>query len=255
MHRLVVRMIAALLALHGTVADAQSRRGRSNNEVASPRIMTPFPPRRPAELKASKAEPAETPLTSTALEGPIGPPACFGVFFERGGIALPVAADGDGACTIKDPVTFRAISMPGGARVEFDSAVTVTCSFAVEVVDWVRDDLPGIVSRENGTLSRLIGVGGHACRPRNGVPGAQISEHATGNALDLGALGLADGRTLNLVGSDAAPRPLREALKSSACERFKTVLGPGSDASHKDHLHLDMRQRPRDYKICQWQPD
>jgi hypothetical protein len=249
-------MIAALLALPiSTVADAQSRHVRSNNAVTSPRITATLPPRRPAELKASKAKPAETPLTSTALEGQIGPPACFGVFFERGGIALPVAADGDGACTIKDPVTFRAISMPGGARVEFDSAVTVTCSFAVEVVDWVRDDLPGIVSRENGTLSRLIGVGGHACRPRNGVPGAQISEHATGNALDLGALGLADGRTLNLVGNDSASRPLREALKISACERFTTVLGPGSDASHKDHLHLDMRQRPRDYKICQWQPD
>ncbi|WP_181300692.1 extensin family protein [Bosea sp. 124] len=249
---------AALLALHlCAAADAQSRgRGRSDNEVATPLIMTPLPPRRPADLTASKAKPAKTPPAPTAPDGPMGPPACFATFFKRGGIALPVAPEsGDGACEITDPVTFRAISMPGGAKVELDSAITVTCAFAVELLDWVRDDLPGIISRENGTLSRLIGVGGHACRPRNGVPGAQISEHATGNALDLGALRLADGRTLTLVGTDAATRTLREALKTSSCARFRTVLGPGSDDSHKDHLHLDMRQRPRDYKICQWHVD
>jgi hypothetical protein len=249
---------AAFLALHlCAAADAQSRgRGRSDNEVASPLIMAPMPPRRPADLKISKGEPVRTPPAPTPPEEEMGPPACLATFFERGGIALPVAADsGDGACEITDPVTFSAISMPDGAKVELDSAITVTCTFAVELLDWVRDDLPGIVSRENGTLSTLTGVGGHACRPRNGVPGAQISEHATGNALDLGALRLADGRTLNLVGTDAATRTLREALKSSACARFRTVLGPGSDASHKDHLHLDMRQRPRDYKICQWNVD
>ncbi len=142
--------------------------------------------------------------------------------------------------------------MPDGSKVELDSAITVTCHFALEILDWVREDLPGIVSHEKGKLARLTGVGGHACRPRNGVPGAQISEHATGNALDLAGLRLADGRTVSLVGSEGAIRSLRDDLKTSACARFKTVLGPGSDASHKDHLHLDMRQRPRDYKICQW---
>jgi hypothetical protein len=249
-------LAAALLALQiCAAAEAQSRgRGRSNNDVASPLLMVPLPPQRPADLTASKPEPAKTP--PTGAEGQMGPPACFATFFERGGIALPVAADsGDGACTIKDPVTFRAISMPAGGQVELDSAITVTCAFAVEILDWVRNDLPGILSRENGSLSGLTGVGGHACRPRNGVPGGQISEHATGNALDLGALRLADGRTLSLVSTDAAARTLREALKTGTCARFRTVLGPGSDASHKDHLHLDMRQRPRNYKICQWHVD
>lgn len=196
--------------------------------------------------------PATTPPLAKA-EGLVGPPACFGTFSERGGIALPVASDtGSGACAIAEPVTFRAISMPDGSKVELDSAITVTCPFAVEILKWVREDLPGIVSREKSKLARLTGVGGHACRPRNGVVGAPISEHATGNALDIGGLRLEDGRTLSLVGTDTATRSLREGLKASTCARFKTVLGPGSDASHKDHLHLDMRQRPRDYKICQW---
>lgn len=142
--------------------------------------------------------------------------------------------------------------MLDGTKVELDNAVTVTCPFAVALIDWVRQDLPGIVGREKGKLARLTGVGGHACRPRNGVPGARISEYATGNALDLSGLRLDDGRDLSLAGKEAATRSMREGVRTSACARFKTVLGPGSDASHKDHLHLDMRQRPRDYKICQW---
>ena len=87
---------------------------------------------------------------------------------------------------------------------------------------------------------------------RRGPYSWRLSEHATGNALDLAGLRLDDGRDLSLAGKDAATRSMREGVRTSACARFKTVLGPGSDASHKDHLHLDMRQRPRDYRICQW---
>jgi len=46
-------------------------------------------------------------------------------------------------------------------------------------------------------------------------------------------------------------RSFREAMKKSACARFTTVLGPGSDGYHEDHVHLDMMQRlgPR---VCLW---
>ena len=181
------------------------------------------------------------------------PSACLATFAERGGIALPSPSEnGGGACAIDDPVTFRSIAMADGPKVELDSAVTVSCAFALEVLGWLRDDLPGIMSGENGKLTGLVGVGGHACRPRNGMAGAPISEHATGNALDLSGFRLQDGRTVTLAGRDGATRLLREALQKSACARFMTALGPGSDSSHKDHLHLDMRKRPRGFKICQW---
>ncbi|HEV7318786.1 MAG TPA: extensin family protein [Ensifer sp.] len=248
-----------LCAAHlGGVDNVQARDRARSTKFDNPGIVAPLPPRRPVELTLGRPEQASTPTARTTPapaepEGLIGPPACFATFFERGGIALPAASEsGSGACTIAEPVTFRAISMPDGSKTELDSAITVTCAFAVEILDWVREDLPGIVAREDGKLTRLAGVGGHACRPRNGVAGAQISEHATGNALDLFGLRLADGRTVSLVATDTATRSLRESLKTSACARFRTVLGPGSDPSHKDHLHLDMRQRPRDYKICQW---
>jgi len=39
----------------------------------------------------------------------------------------------------------------------------------------------------------------------------------------------------------------------SVCARFVTVLGPGSDWYHEEHIHLDlMERRNSSYRICQW---
>ena len=38
----------------------------------------------------------------------------------------------------------------------------------------------------------------------------------------------------------------------SVCARFTTVLGPGSDGYHEDHIHLDLMERRNNYRICQW---
>jgi hypothetical protein len=48
------------------------------------------------------------------------------------------------------------------------------------------------------------------------------------------------------------PRDFREHMRQSACARFKTVLGPGSDGYHEDHIHLDLAERHNDYRMCQW---
>ena len=48
------------------------------------------------------------------------------------------------------------------------------------------------------------------------------------------------------------PRELRENVLHSVCARFSTVLGPGSDWYHEDHIHLDLMERRNNYRICQW---
>ena len=48
------------------------------------------------------------------------------------------------------------------------------------------------------------------------------------------------------------PRELRETVLHSVCARFSTVLGPGSDWYHEDHIHLDLMERRNNYRICQW---
>jgi hypothetical protein len=44
----------------------------------------------------------------------------------------------------------------------------------------------------------------------------------------------------------------REGIRASACARFSTVLGPGSDGYHEEHIHLDLAERHNNYKVCQW---
>jgi len=90
----------------------------------------------------------------------------------------------------------------------------------------------------------------YVCRPRNNVKGAVLSEHGRANALDVRALGLADGRTVLVTATDVPA--LMVEMKRSACARFTTVLGPGADPSHEFHLHVDLAQRRGGYRICQW---
>ena len=79
----------------------------------------------------------------------------------------------------------------------------------------------------------------------------QLSEHGRANALDVRAFKLANGRSISLT-DRTVPRELRETVLHSACARFSTVLGPGSDWYHEDHIHLDLMERRGNYRICQW---
>jgi len=256
-----------LVALALLPAEAQQRQGRrpATKAPAPPTVLAPLPPPRPSGLSPAAPAPAGAPApaasaappTQTAEpakpEGPAGPPACYGLFAERGGVALPVpAAEASRPeCAIEEPVSFREVELPDG-KVTLDSAVTLRCAFAVEVVGWIRDDLAALAQKEKTKLAKLVGVGGQACRNRNGAAAGPISEHANGNALDLFGLAFENGRNIALAGKEPELQPLREAIQRSLCGRFTTVIGPGADASHKDHLHVDLRQRSRGFRMCQW---
>jgi hypothetical protein len=72
-----------------------------------------------------------------------------------------------------------------------------------------------------------------------------------GNALDLGPIRLANGAVMDLT-KRSTPQPFRQRLRDAACHRFNTVLGPGSDAYHADHIHVDLAERAHSYRMCQW---
>ena len=37
------------------------------------------------------------------------------------------------------------------------------------------------------------------------------------------------------------------------CGRFATVLGPGSDGYHENHIHVDLMERRNGFRsMCQW---
>ncbi len=87
----------------------------------------------------------------------------------------------------------------------------------------------------------------------NGQIGARISEHAFGNALDIASFTLADGRKVSVRdgwrGSPEEQGFLRD-IQSAACDQFTTVLAPGSNRFHYDHIHVDLMRRNSGTRIC-----
>jgi hypothetical protein len=79
-----------------------------------------------------------------------------------------------------------------------------------------------------------------------------MSEHGKGNALDVRSIVLANGQTVDPTDVSVS-REFRESWKKSVCARFSTVLGPGSDGYHENHIHVDLMERRSGYRaMCQW---
>lgn len=243
----------AVLLLVGGIEPAYAKRAGLEASTAKAPAMAPSPPRRPVAPPApddADRKPGEA-LPAAEIS------ACRKALAALGVPLLPppdARASGSGArsCAVPDPVTFAQVPLPDGSRIALESPATTRCTFALELVAWLREDLVPILARTGAKPATLAGVGSHECRLRNRQSAGPVSEHASGNALDLRALVLADGRRLELTGADASTKPLREAIRASICARFTTVLGPGSDGFHEDHVHLDLRARNSAYRLCRW---
>jgi hypothetical protein len=159
--------------------------------------------------------------------------------------------NGPGQCGASDVVRLEGIITPNSAVVSVMPAATLRCPMAEAVAQWVRDGLDPAVGELESRLIAITNKGSYDCRGRNNNTGAKISEHGRGNALDLGPISLANGAVMDL--SDrSAPQSIRQRLRDAACHRFTTVLGPGSDPFHADHIHIDLAERTRGYRLCQW---
>jgi hypothetical protein len=97
-------------------------------------------------------------------------------------------------------------------------------------------------------------ISAYSCRGMNGQVGARISEHAFGNALDIAAFVLADGKRITIKGSwngSAEEQGFLRDVQAAACDQFTTVLAPGSNKYHYDHIHVDLMRRASGRRICQ----
>lgn len=145
----------------------------------------------------------------------------------------------------------EAIVLPDKSRVAVKPAATLRCTTASEVAGWVRSDVAPLAESLGSRVTELDNFDSYECRGRNRVAGAMLSEHGRANALDVRSFKLANGRSVGLT-ERTVPRAVRERVLHSLCGRFTTVLGPGSDWYHEDHVHLDLAQRRNGYRICQW---
>ena len=105
---------------------------------------------------------------------------------------------------------------------------------------------PAATALLGSRITRIEHYGAFSCRRLYGRSEGRWSEHATGNAIDIAAFVLADGRRITVredwMGEGARARFLHR-VRDGACRVFGTVLSPDYNAAHSDHLHLDQAAR------------
>ncbi|WOH67663.1 extensin family protein [Bradyrhizobium sp. BWA-3-5] len=140
-------------------------------------------------------------------------------------------------------------------QVSMKPAATLACPIVSALDRWLTDSVQPASMRWFGMrVVEIKQISAYSCRGMNGNPHAHISEHAFGNALDIAAFTLADGRRITVKGGwRGMPEEqgfLRD-VQATACQQFNTVLAPGSNSHHEDHIHVDLMRRASRRTICQ----
>jgi hypothetical protein len=188
-----------------------------------------------------------------------------GAVKEGPSIAITTAIEGPGACGVDYPL--RVATLGESALASFAEtsitarpvavapAATLACPLVSALDRFVSDSVQPAARRWfSQPVVGIKQISAYSCRGMNDVPDARISEHAFGNALDIAAFTLADGHIITVKdgwrGTPAEQGFLHD-VQDAACTVFATVLAPGSNAYHEDHMHVDLMRRPSRRTICQ----
>lgn len=203
----------------------------------------------PETMAAPDPRPAET-ISDTASAVSREEAACRARLRALGAVFVaqePIAAPE--GCVVPFPLSVS--QLPGGVTLQ--PPAVLGCAMAEATARFVRDHAAPLTQATLGSgLAAIDQASSYVCRPRNGT--SRLSEHAFANALDWAALRLEDGTVIPIRAfRRSEPRRARlvSGLRQAACGPFRTVLGPGSDADHADHLHFDLAERRGNATFCQ----
>jgi len=183
------------------------------------------------------------------------------------------AIDSDWSCGADFPLKVAAFAnettasipgQPGGqaAVTSITPEAVLVCPMVAAMDEWVETVIqPAALARFGQPVVQIKTMGSYNCRPRNNQSGARLSEHGFANAVDIGGFVLADGTTVTVVhdwtkGSPEQKAFLRE-VHAGACRMFTTVLGPGSNIFHYNHIHVDLARHgvKGDRHYCRPEPN
>jgi hypothetical protein len=261
-------VVVAVLLCATSIAAAQNAIPKGAPTVAQDASAPPQKPTKTAKAPTAKASARPLPVVipqqfappqeeyasfpdKAAATAAAAPSACQ---IELGKVAefkpLPLLV-GAGECGATDAVLMASVILPDQSKVAVSPPATVRCPMAQQLAEWVREDVAPSMKKFGPPLRVLDNFDSYSCRGRNNIRAAQLSEHGKANAIDVRDFALADGREFGLTDMHV-DKDWRDAIRSSVCARFSTVLGPGSDGYHEEHIHLDLAERRNNYKICQW---
>jgi len=210
----------------------------------------------PAEKQPNKTTQETKPLVSVSAMTASDYAACVAELASRKIAFEPVGEASDEGCALSGAVRLAAIATASG-NVSLTGKPMMLCSFARQFSAWVSAVAAPLALGYTGQRLAEIETGSaFACRARYDKPGQVPSEHAKGDAVDIAAFMLADGRRLAVKEQASDPpsaRDLVRALRTTACGYFTTVLGPGADAAHAEHFHFDtgLHGATPNYRICE----
>jgi hypothetical protein len=168
------------------------------------------------------------------------PDACRAVL-ERSGIRFAaLAPEGEGECRREDRTVLSEAPLS-------PVRPPTTCAVGAAFELWLRRGVqPAAQELLRARVARVEHLGAYSCRRMYGSGTGRWSEHATGNALDVAAFVLEDGRRISVAGHWTGEGPEADFLRrvrDDACDVFGTVLSPDYNAAHADHFHLDQAAR------------
>ena len=148
----------------------------------------------------------------------------------------------------------RAPQMVAASPATLTPAATLACPLVSALDRWMSDGVqPAAVRWFGSQVVEIKQISSYSCRGMVGSGGSSISEHAFGNAIDIAAFTFADGRRVTVQeGWHGTPEEqgfLRD-VHLAACDNFSTVLAPGYNAAHYNHIHVDLMRRASGDRPC-----
>jgi Extensin-like protein C-terminus len=139
--------------------------------------------------------------------------------------------------------------------VEVSPPATLACPIVAALDQWIATAIqPAAMRWFRQPVVEIKQISAYSCRGMNGNPNAHISEHAFGNALDIAEFDLADGHVISVqYGWRGTPEEqgFLHDVQSAACDQFSTVLAPGANVYHYNHIHVDLMRRSSGRRICE----
>lgn len=227
------------------------------DDMPSPRLRPTLGPANtamvaPATIAPGAIAPPQggplVPLQELIAPPPAARSAC-GVSLARLGVtAVALEPVDEGRCGMAAPVEVAALD---GGAIDVRGEAIIGCDTAEALASWIEESVePLALSKLGGRLTGIRIAAGYHCRNRNNLANTKLSEHGKGNAVDMSAFEIEGHGWVTVGKTEGEEEAFIAAVRKSACGPFKTVLGPGSDPYHADHLHVDLAQRRNGGTYC-----
>ncbi len=213
-----------------------SANGKANSDAETDNVVAPAPvPKQTVptfDLAAAKK--CEATLRTLGAKFSVGEPLV-----------------GESLCGWPRPLKLKAL----GKQVQVTGDPQVRCEVALALAQWSAEVVrPTAELHLDDELSKILISTSYQCRRRNNAVTGKISEHGFANGVDVMGFELKDRRRVMIAsrnGSVEPERAFQAAVRGGSCAYFTTVLGPGTNAAHASHLHLDLAIRRGGYRLCQ----